>query len=632
MHLFDELGALAVGALGAIAMLIASEALEQFELDDVVGAVPVHLAAGIAGTLAVPWIAPVAQLGDATRLEQFYVQAAGVAAVGGWVMGVALPVAYVLRSVGLLRATAKAEVHGLNLSENRRANALYELVQDIKLQARSTGPKARMAVERSTDAGALALRYNSILEQVENEIAKRVQSVQREQKLHSVAAEAFEGLRDAHREYEKAEREDALTGLGNRKLLTEFVCAYDEDELAASNMLAIVIDFDRFRDVNDLYGIASGDEVLRTLGVRLRNQGLFEEAFYFRTAANEFVVLAHDYLAAAEASWLCDCLLDRLTAAVQVDAAQVRLSASLGFAVLSPEETLSSGLKRAEIAMHSAKARGQNQVVPYAPSLGDVHGKKLSLINDFRAALDRDEITVELQPQVAARSQNLVGVEVLARWKHPTKGRQSPAVFLPLADELALMGELDRRVLDKAIEARHVLERSLGFAPQVAVNVSAKRLAEPGLLSELQSRGGFVPAGLTFEILETAFLDTLTPEISTRINSLKEMGIEIEVDDFGTGHASFASVLALKPDRLKTDRMFVTGVERDPARQELLRCIVEMARTVSVGTVVEGIENGDQARAATATGADVLQGYYFCRPMPTHKFVAWARNWSQKTA
>jgi Amt family ammonium transporter len=252
----------------------------------------------------------------------------------------------------------------------------------------------------------------------------------------------------------------------------------------------------------------------------------------------------------------------------------------------------------------------------------------MNLIRDFKQAFANNEIEVTLQPQIDGKTMEIAGCEALARWHHPVRGIVSPDVFVPVAKEVNMLADLDRRILDLALAAYWNFA-SHGIAlPSLSVNVSAERLGHPDLIKELQQREDLPPDGLAFELLETVFLDQLTENYANQIAALKAMGIAIEIDDFGTGHASIAGVLALKPDRLKIDRMFTSGIDEKPARRDLMRGLIEMAASAGAETVVEGVETEAQAQVLSELGADVLQGFAFARPMDQERFLLWAQDWN----
>ena len=607
IHLYDARDAAIVGIVGAVTMIVAAETLVRLRIDDVVDAVPVHLAAGIVGALLVPFLAPVNSLPAGSVLGQLYVQALGSAAVGAWVVGLLLPAAWILRGAGLLRARPRDEVVGLNLAENRQTNAFQTLLDQMAAHSRKADFSRRVRVERSTPAGVLALRYNRVLDRVDAEITQRRHAMEREQSLREKALWAA--------------RHDRLTGLGNRTML---------DELAGQTVegahLVMAIDLDRFKDANDAYGHAAGDTVLQVCAARIRDQLNGPDDHALRIGGDEFIlVVAFDGTLDA-AAYRADSVLEALIPPIPFGAIELQIGASIGYALCPAGQTLATGLKEADLALYEAKRSGRNRTMPFSAMIGAMHDDRLKLVEDFKSAIRNAEISIFMQPQIDAATRKLSGVEVLARWDHPTRGSLRPDIFLPIAQELKCLDELDGLVLDLALQARERLKRRLGYAPEVSVNVSARRLLEPGLIQELSQREDLPEQGLAFEILETAFLDDEGDSLKWRIQALKDLGIRIEVDDFGTGHASFASVLLLQPDRLKIDRIFVDGLETDPARRALLKGMIDMAKTISGAVVVEGIETGAQADIVTEMGANTLQGYHFARPLSLSALESWLND------
>ncbi|MEM1362106.1 MAG: EAL domain-containing protein, partial [Pseudomonadota bacterium] len=444
---------------------------------------------------------------------------------------------------------------------------------------------------------------------------------------------SIESMQRAQEDNARAARHDALTGLGNRKLLDEISAGPKIPSAGNSRFLVLAIDLDRFKYVNDTFGHEAGDAVLKGVAeCLLARAGEAVDHLAFRIGGDEFVLLVPFEGTDMHAQWHCDHFLDALLVPQRFKGIDLRVGASIGFDTVGSGEPLAHALRRADLALYEAKSNGRSQAVAYSATLGASHEAKLKMINDFELAIERDQISIELQPQVNAKTHDLTGAEVLARWDHPERGRLAPNVFLGLAEELKMMPDLDRRILDLALKAREEIVAELGHPLKISVNVSARRLASPDLVAELRSRSDFPTSGLSFEILETAFLDDPTAELENTISDLKAMGIEIEVDDFGTGHASFASVLALKPDRLKLDRIFVPGVDKDPKARDIMRGILDMANRMSVTTVVEGVETLGEAEAIARIGADNLQGYFFSRPVSPVDFIRWAKSWKRQVA
>ena len=624
IHLVNGIGAFLIGGLGSIAVLAGRDILEALEIDDVVGAVPVHLFAGVVGTLAVAIAAPLEALPTGSRWAQLGVQAFGVVWVGVWVVSCTVPVVLALKTLGILRARPRDEVKGLNLAENHQRNLLLELIEEMKRHQKSSNFTHRVRVERSTEIGALAFRYNKVLDRVEDEINQRMLAMSKEREIRLMAEEAYSAMCEAQEESAWAARHDRLTGLGNRMHLEEIASTTVAGMMTET--LIIALDLDRFKEVNDTYGHEAGDLVLevaaRRLGKNLRNG----RDFAFRIGGDEFVILMDQAMTESEAQEYCSDLLFELLQPTKFKTAELRVGASIGFAIASPDEPLTTALHRADLALYASKKDGRSCVNAYTVEIGEAHEEKLNLIRDFKQAFDRNEIEIMLQPQVDAQSGVLTGCETLARWNHPQRGLLSPDVFSPIAEELNLVARLDEVILDLALDAYWDLAAK-GIALQnVSVNVSAESLANPDLARTLKRRDDLPKKGLTFELLETVFLDQVSEEYAATIDALRKLGIGLEIDDFGTGHASIAGVLALKPDRLKVARVFATDIDKKTARQKLMRGFIELAASVGAKTVVEGIETEAEAEVLAELGADVLQGYAFGRPMSLESFYRWAED------
>ncbi|NSY39782.1 EAL domain-containing protein [Leisingera sp. ANG59] len=625
IHLVTGPMAFVIGIAGSVTVIVARDILDALKIDDVVGAVPVHLAAGLVGTLAVAFTVPLELLPAGSRLGQLGVQAMGAAAVAAWVICCTAPLAVCLKAAGLLRAHPKDEVRGLNLAENNQRNALLELLEEMKQHQRSGSFSRRVRVERSSELGALAFRYNRVLDRVEDEISLRVESIRKERMSRELAEEAFEAMREAQEESAWSARHDKLTGLGNRKHLEEIAAAPAAEQQAGT--LVIALDLDRFKEINDTYGHEAGDLVLEHAAKRISSLIKNGRDFAFRIGGDEFAVLMEFSGSEAEANEFCCDLLFALLQPVTYKDTGLQVGASIGFAICAPEEPLLSALRRADLALYASKADGRSCVNAYSASIGSAHDEKMDLIRDFKQAFEKNEIEVTFQPQVDGKTGALAGCEALARWNHPRRGVVGPDVFVPIAKEVNMLAELDRRVLDIALSAYWEFARQGVVLPSISVNVSAERLGHPGLIEELKQRTDIPSSGLAFELLETVFLDHVSDGYTKQINAIKAMGIGIEIDDFGTGHASIAGVLALKPDRLKIDRMFTTGIDKKPVRRDLMRGLIEMASSAGAVAVVEGVETAGEAEVLSGIGAAILQGYAFGRPMNSTRFMAWAREW-----
>lgn len=444
-------------------------------------------------------------------------------------------------------------------------------------------------------------------------------ALERERELRRAAVAAYDAERKALEEQAWAARHDSLTKLGNRQFLDEAL------EVAQGQYFLIVaIDLDLFKHVNDSFGHAAGDHVLTETAARLRAAAKGQDDQVFRIGGDEFVLLVGmDDLNVAPKAF-CDWLADILAESVEYEGVNLRIAASLGYAETGEGNSPRQVLRQADMALYEAKSKGRNKALAYTDSIGAAHIAKITLANELKAAIENGEIGIALQPQVASRSGALVGCEVLARWHHPTEGNIPPSVFIPLAEEISVLGALDKLVLDKALAARRQLAEGGMILPKISVNVSAKRLTSSDLVNEVVQRKDVPEKGLAFEILETAFLDTINDDVCRQIDGLRERGIFIEVDDFGTGHASFASVFALQPDVLKFDRMFVPGIDADNTKREMVASLIKIAQNVGAKTLIEGVETEQQIAVLVELGVDYLQGFGIGRPMDVDEFLAWA--------
>lgn len=624
IDIFTAVDAVIAGALGALAMIGARFVLIWFRVDDVVDAAPVHLAPGIVGTLLVAVLADVEALPAGGRLAQFAVQALGVAAVGLWtVAGTGLAL-WALSRVVQLRVGAREEFVGLDAAEHRISNAFLDLVQEMKSHQRTGRFSSRVTVEPSTDIGVIAYRYNRVLDRVEVEIGKRMEAVKNEREMRRLMADSYAALEQAQKESVHAARHDRLTGLGNRLLLDEITSAAGRGDPAT--LLVIAVDLDRFKAINDRHGHEAGDAVLQATADRIRDITREGRDFAFRIGGDEFVILIDHEGSTVDPRDLCEALRSDLVARVPFGVLELEPGASIGYTLVqSSELDLAEALRQADIALYRAKHGGRNACVAYSPDIGTTYTAHVEELELFRNAFAQGEILPMFQPQIDAATGAVVGCEVLARWAHPRRGIVSPDHFLPLAEELNLLADLDREILDRALDAHGAL-RAAGIAlKNLSVNVSARRLASPDLLEELRARPT-LPPGLAFEILETAHLDTLDADLTATMAALKEMGIRIEVDDFGTGHASLASILALRPDALKIDRMFVPGIDSDPGRRELMRALLDIASRFGAETVVEGVETAAHVETLIDLGAGRLQGYHYTKPLPLDALLDWLKE------
>ena len=272
-------------------------------------------------------------------------------------------------------------------------------------------------------------------------------------------------------------------------------------------------------------------------------------------------------------------------------------------------------LAESDLALYQAKKLGRNRVEFFTRQLQEDLRAKRRLAEELKLGLERGEIVPYYQVQLDARTREVIGFEALARWKHPEKGVLAPGIFLKIADEHGLAAEIDAAILKNVLEDR-LFWLLQGFAvPRIAVNISASRLADPTLLGKLRKLD-IPPDVIVFELVETIFLDDSDEKLLDHIGDIKQMGIDIEIDDFGSGHASLIGLVKLRPKRLKIDRQLIAEVVSSAEQRRVVGSIVEIAKALDVEVIAEGIETEAHAVVLAQLGCDGLQGYAFGYPAP----------------
>jgi diguanylate cyclase (GGDEF)-like protein len=413
---------------------------------------------------------------------------------------------------------------------------------------------------------------------------------------------------------------DALTGLPNRRYLDQVLEERAVDVRRAGGGMALLhIDLDRFKQINDTLGHAAGDAMLEHAATVLK-ANVRASDFVARIGGDEFVVVSA-CKGARSLSRLAERIIEQMHQPIEFQGHECRCGVSVGIAYqrareLDPKRLLID----ADIALYRAKSQGRNRSEFFSPALQAEIVSSKRMADEILSAIENNEFVAYFQPQFDAGSLAVSGVEALARWRHPTRGIISPDRFLPIAEDLNVMATIDRMILDQALSAFHDWQRRGLAVPGISVNVSARRLREEGLIEALRSLD-IAPGTLSFELVESIYLDERDEEVAWQIDQIKDLGIGIEIDDFGTGYASIVSVLQLRPSRLKIDRQLVMPIIENPERQKLIRSIVEIGHSLGMGVVAEGVETRDHARILTQLGADALQGYAFAPPLSPADFI-----------
>lgn len=425
---------------------------------------------------------------------------------------------------------------------------------------------------------------------------------------------------------------DPLTSLANRRKLDLELDALGRSTGKQAGKFAILhLDLDRFKEINDTLGHAAGDAML-VHASRILMKHVPRGDLVARIGGDEFVVLARRQTSVDELASLANTIIEEMRQPLDFEGFDCRCGVSIGIAqAYGAAPDARKVLINADIALYQAKEKGRNCYEFFTPDLQANIIAKKRMADDMLAGLDRDEFIVWYQPQFEADSMQLCGAEALIRWRHPDRGILASGNFLKVAEDLNVMARIDELVLQTALKDQ-MRWTALGMAvPRISVNVSSKRLHDDNLIDQLKGLS-ITPGSICFELVESIFLDESDTLASDNIERIKALGIDIEIDDFGTGHTSIVSLLKLKPKRLKIDRQLVMPVTVQPQERSLVRNIVEIARSLGIETVAEGVETQEHAGILRQLGCDYLQGYAFAKPLSFEEFTRFVDRLPQRKA
>ncbi|MCJ9753661.1 EAL domain-containing protein [Neorhizobium sp. BETTINA12A] len=426
---------------------------------------------------------------------------------------------------------------------------------------------------------------------------------------------------------------DPLTLLANRRKLDMELDRLSRTSHNERQKFSILhLDLDRFKQINDTLGHAAGDAML-VHASRILSRNVRSGDIVARIGGDEFVILATDNSGAEEISQLAQRIIAEFHQPIDFEGFACRCGVSIGIAQASGMNVdARRTLVNADIALYRAKGMGRNRYEFFTQNLQAEIVSHKRTADEVLTGIDNDEFITFYQPQFDARTNQLTGVEALIRWNHPHHGILAPDRFLKIAEDLNVSAALDHIVLQTVLKDK-MRWAALGVrVPKVSVNVSSKRLNDEALIDTLQTLA-IVPGEISFELVESIFLDESEAAATSNLERIKELGIDIEIDDFGTGHTSIVSLLKLKPKRLKIDRQLVMPILISPQERALVRSIIDIARSLGVETVAEGVETMQHASLLRELGCDLLQGYAFARPLSFDDFTAAAHaGWRRAAA
>jgi diguanylate cyclase (GGDEF)-like protein len=419
---------------------------------------------------------------------------------------------------------------------------------------------------------------------------------------------------------------DDLTGLPNRRaLFRELEVLTAAGERSSRRLALLQLDLDGFKELNDTLGHHAGDDLLVAISRRLE---AIVPGTLARLGGDEFAAIVPE---GHDARKVATAISTALHVPVDIEGVGVAVNASIGIAHFPQDAHDSRELaRRADVAMYDAKRLG-TIVAGYTAEHDEHSLDRLSLAADLRNAFDNDELWLAFQPQVDIATGRISGAEALIRWKHPTRGDVPPGVLLPIAERTGLMPQLTLWVLEHAV-AQAAQWRRVGLDIHVAVNVSAIVLVDatlPDRITETLERHALTPDNLCVEVTEDAVMRDTSRAIAI-LERIKASGVEISVDDFGTGQSSLEQLKNVPADELKLDRSFVLGMVDDPQDAAIVGSVVGLGRALGLRVVAEGVETPQVWQRLAELGCDVAQGFGLARPMPAAQFERWAREPSDR--
>ncbi|NKE71839.1 EAL domain-containing protein [Candidatus Manganitrophus noduliformans] len=427
---------------------------------------------------------------------------------------------------------------------------------------------------------------------------------------------------------------DTLTGLPNRNMLIDrLLNALRHDAGQGRPMALLLMDLDRFREINDTLGHRRGDLLLQQLGERLRKT-IFDRDIVAHFGGDEFAVLLMKLTSPDDIHLAVGKIVKALEAPFVIEDIPIAVETSIGIALYpdhgSDPDTL---IRRADVAMYAAKETGRGHTL-YAPELDRHSPQQLALMAELRQAISQNQLLLHYQPKIDLKRRAFFGVEALVRWRHPQRGMIPPGRFIGPAEQTGLIHPLTRWVVETAIDQCAVWQRA-GLEMTLSANLSARNLQDPKLpesVAELLRSGGVAPERIQFEITESAIM-TDPARAREVLVALHRSGIRFSIDDFGIGYSSLSYLRNLPVDSIKVDKSFVSQMILNEGDAKIVRSTIEMAHHLGLEVVAEGVETEEILERLGEMGCDAAQGYFISRPLPAEEVGRWLResHWGRET-
>lgn len=428
---------------------------------------------------------------------------------------------------------------------------------------------------------------------------------------------------------------DALTGLPNRPLFIDrLIVALAQANRAHQKLAVFFLDLDRFKDINDSLGHTMGDTLLKAVAERVR-RCVREGDTVARFGGDEFTLLIPKIENIEDAAKIALKINETLKIPFFVNERELFVTTSIGVSIFPADgadpETL---VRNADTAMYRAKEQGRDNYQLYAPAMNAQALERLALESALRKALTNDELVLHYQPQIAAQSGAIIGVEALVRWQHPELGLLSPAHFITVAEKSGLIVPIGEWILRTACRQIRAWQRKIDQEFTVAVNLSARQFQQPDLVDMIRSalhETGVEPPALEVEITESNAMQNAENTMYT-LRELKALGVRISMDDFGTGYSSLNYLKRFPIDTLKLDKSFIKDVTTDPSDAAIVSAVIQLAHSLKLIVVAEGVERQDQLDFLRRQHCDNIQGYLFSKPLPADQLEAFINERKAATA